>query len=99
MVVQCPATAVSHAIGIMGVIYELSKHGGARVATVAGILSHGNRKMKWWIPSDQYVVKYRVGDEGNIPPELTKSAKPLLLGTTIQIIAHQHAQSSKHTRC
>ena len=80
VVVQCPATAVSHAIGIMGVIYELSKHGGARVATVAGILSHGNRKMKWWIPSDQYVVKYRVGDEGNIPPELTRIREAIIAG-------------------
>ena len=39
VVVQCPITAVSHAIGIMGIIYELSKYGGAKIAMVAGILS------------------------------------------------------------
>jgi hypothetical protein len=80
VVIQCPATAVTHAIGIMGVIYELSKYGGARVATVAGILSHGNRKMKWWIASDQYVVKYGVDDEGNIPPELTTIHEAIIAG-------------------
>ncbi len=41
VVVQCSPTAVSHAIGIVGIIYEMSKYGGARVATIAGILSSG----------------------------------------------------------
>ena len=29
---------VSHAIGIVGIIYQISKYGGARIATIAGIL-------------------------------------------------------------
>jgi hypothetical protein len=35
--VQCDYHAVSHSIGIVGVIYEVSKFGGARIATIAGI--------------------------------------------------------------
>lgn len=81
VVVQCPATAVSHPIGIMGIIYQLSKYGGARVATVAGILSCGNAKTNWWIPSDQYVVKYGVDSEPNILPELMTIREAILAGT------------------
>jgi hypothetical protein len=39
--VQCDYQAVSHAVRIVGIIYEYSKHGGARVATECGILSSG----------------------------------------------------------
>jgi hypothetical protein len=35
--VQCDYHAVSHSIGIVGVVYEVSKFGGARIATIAGI--------------------------------------------------------------
>ncbi len=38
---QCDYPAVSHAVRIVGVIYEASKHGGARVATECGILLSG----------------------------------------------------------
>ncbi len=44
--------ALSHNIGIVGVIYEMKTTGGARVATIAGMLSSGSRKVNWWIPSD-----------------------------------------------
>ena len=81
VVVQCPIMAVSHTIGIMGIIYELSKYGGARVATVAGILLCGNKKTNWWIPSDQYVVKYGVDAEPNILPELMTIREAILAGT------------------
>jgi hypothetical protein len=56
--VQCDYRAVSHAVGIVGIIYEYSKHGGARVATEFGILSSGPRMGSWWILSDRYVVRY-----------------------------------------
>ncbi len=79
MVVQCPTTAVSHDIGIMGIIYELSKYGGARVAMVAGILSCRQKKTKWWISLDQYIVKYGTHEEPNIPPEL-KSINDAVIG-------------------
>ncbi len=35
--VQCDYRAVSHSIGIVGVIYKVSKFGGARIATIAKI--------------------------------------------------------------
>jgi hypothetical protein len=37
--------AVSHYIGIVGVIYEMKNTGGARVETVAGILSSGTKRV------------------------------------------------------
>jgi hypothetical protein len=42
--VQCDYHVVSHSIGIFGVVYEVSKFGGARIATIAGILLSGSRK-------------------------------------------------------
>jgi hypothetical protein len=52
VVVHVNYQAVSHAIGIVGVIYQIASTGGAQVATVAGLLSTGTKKAKWWIPSD-----------------------------------------------
>jgi hypothetical protein len=62
--------AVSHNIGIVGVIYEMKSTGGARVATVAGMLSSGTKKGNWWILSDQYVVNYKPHEVANIPSKL-----------------------------
>jgi hypothetical protein len=56
--VQCDYHAVSHSIGIVSVIYKMSTFGGARIATMAGILSPGTRKGPWWIPADQYIMRY-----------------------------------------
>ena len=56
--VQCDYHAVSHSIGIVGVIYKVSKFGGARIAMIAGMLSTGTRKGPWWIPVDQYIMRY-----------------------------------------
>ena len=70
VVVQVDYQAVSHAIGIVGVIYQIAGTGGARIATVAGLLSTGSKKAKWWIPSDKYVIKYRANKVANIAPEL-----------------------------
>ena len=58
VVVQVDYWAVSHAIGIVGVIYQIASTGGARIATVTGLLSTGSKKANWWIPSDKYVIKY-----------------------------------------
>ncbi len=55
--VQSDYRTVSHSIGIVGVIYKVSKFGGARIATIAGILSSGSKKGPWWIPSDQYALR------------------------------------------
>ncbi len=35
--------AVSHSIGIVGVIYKMGNYGGARIVTIAGILSTGTK--------------------------------------------------------
>ncbi len=40
---------VSHAIGLVGVIYQMSINGGARIATVAGTISAGPRIGQWLI--------------------------------------------------
>jgi hypothetical protein len=44
VVVQVDYRVVSHAIGIVGVIYQIESTGGARIATVAGLLSTGSKK-------------------------------------------------------
>ncbi len=70
VVVQVDYRAVSHAIGIVGVIYQIASTGGARIATVTGLLSTGPKKVNWWIPSDKYVIKYCANNIANIAPEL-----------------------------
>jgi hypothetical protein len=70
VVVQVDYLAVSHAIGIVGVIYQTASTGGAQIATVAGLLPTGSKKGNWWIPSNKYVVKYRANNIANISPEL-----------------------------
>jgi hypothetical protein len=45
--VKCDYRAVSFAIGIVGIIYKLSRYGRARIATVGGLLSAGQRKGVW----------------------------------------------------
>ncbi len=79
MVVQVDYQAVSHAIGIVGVIYQIAT-GGARIATGAGLLSTGSKKAKWWIPSDKYVIKYQANEVANIAPELEIIRQLILSG-------------------
>jgi hypothetical protein len=67
-------------IGIVGVIYQIASTGGARIATVAGLLSTGSKKANWWIPSNKYVIKYRANDIANIGPELEIIRQSLLSG-------------------
>ncbi len=45
MVVQVDYQAVSHAIGIVGVIYQIASTGGAWIAAVAELLSTGTKKL------------------------------------------------------
>ncbi len=79
--VKCDYCAVSHLIGIVGVIYKMGNYGRARIATIAGNLSTGTKKSQWWIPSDQYVVRYGANKEANIPPELMLVRDAILDGT------------------
>jgi hypothetical protein len=80
VVVQVDYRAVSHAIGIVGVIYQIKPSGRAQIATVMGILSSGPRLGKWWIPSDHYVLKARAGKEANIPHKLEIICAAILSG-------------------
>jgi hypothetical protein len=64
----------------VGVIYQIASTGGARIATVAGLLSTGSKKAKWWIPSDKYVIKYRANEVANIAPELEIIRQLILSG-------------------
>ncbi len=80
VVVQVDYQLVSLAIGIVGVIYQIASTGGARIATVAGLFSTGTKKAKWWIPSDKYVIKYRVNKVANIAPKLEIIRQLILSG-------------------
>jgi hypothetical protein len=79
--VKCDYHGVSHSIGIVGVIYKMGNYSGARIVTIAGILSSGTRKSQWWTPLDQYVVRYGANEEANIPPELMLVCDAILNGT------------------
>jgi hypothetical protein len=79
--VQCDYRIVSHSIGIVGVVYKVSKFGGARIATIAGILFSGSRKGPWWIPADQYAMRYGTNKEANITPQLMQIRDAILAGT------------------
>jgi hypothetical protein len=79
--VKCDEHAVSHAIGIVGIIYQMSKYGGTRIARIAGILSAGSGKRQWWIPTDQYAIVYGATEEANITPQLMQIHEAILAGT------------------
>ena len=81
--VKCDYWAVSFAIGIVGVIYEVSTFGGSRIATIAGMLFSGSRMCPWWIPADQYAIRYGANDEANITPQLMTICDAILAGTYI----------------
>ena len=48
VIVQVDHRAVSHNIGIVGIIIQVKEGGGAMVATEAGILCCRTRKSVWW---------------------------------------------------
>ena len=79
--VKCDYHAVSFAIGIFGIIYEVSTFGGARIATIAGLLSSGQRKGPWWIPADQYAIRYGASKVANITTQLKQIREAILTGT------------------
>jgi len=76
--------AVSHAVGIVGIIYKLGPGGGARVATEYGLLSSGSKLGVWYIACDQYKVQYAANTDANIPPEL-RGVRNAILGGTYNI--------------
>jgi hypothetical protein len=80
VVVQVDYRAVSHDIGIVGVIYQIASTGGARIATVAGLLSTGSKKANWWIPSKKYIIKYCANNNANISPDLEIIRQSILSG-------------------
>jgi hypothetical protein len=79
VVVKVDYRAVSHDIGIVGVIYQIASSGGAQIATVAG-LSTGSKKTNWWIPSNKYVIKYCTNNIANIAPDLEIIRQSILSG-------------------
>jgi hypothetical protein len=80
VVVQVDYRVVSHAIGIVGVIHQIASTGGAWIATVTELLSTVSKKANWWIPSDNYVIKYCVNKIANISPELEIIQQSILTG-------------------
>jgi hypothetical protein len=79
VVVKVDSHMVSHSIGIIGVIFQMKTSGGARIATVAGLLSSTIRKGVQWIQFDQYVLKCCTNEHANIPAELEIIRQSILL--------------------
>jgi len=81
VVVSVDPRAVTHPMGLIGVIYQYKTTGGARIATSAGILSNGTgKKNPWWIPSDKYLVKAGPNEDWNLPPNLASIRQSILSG-------------------
>ncbi len=97
VVVQVDYQAVSHAIGIVDVIYQIASTCGAWIATVAGLLSTGSKTANWWIPSDKYVVKYRTNNIADIAPEL-EIIRQSILEVNIMTTTQKDAPSRRHTK-
>jgi len=98
--VKCDYRVVSFAIGIVGIFYEVSKYGGARIATVAGLLSSGQRKGVWYIPAGQYAIKYGASEDTNITAPLKPTHKEILVGTyNINESAHKCLIQDLDSRC
>ena len=96
--VKCDYRAVSFAIGIVGVIYEVSMFGGARIARIAGILSSGQRKGPWWIPANQYAIRYGANNKANITSQLMQIREAILAGTYNNNNSAPNAQFKKCTK-
>jgi len=72
--------AVSHPVGIVGIVYKFKESGGAQVATVAGLLVQSGKK-DWWIPDDQYILRYKPDEEGPIDSRLREIRASIHNGT------------------
>ncbi len=72
--------AVSHSVEIVGIIYRMKITGGAQVVTSAGLLVQSLKK-DFWIPNNQYVVRYKPDEDAAIPLELQKIRESINDGT------------------
>ena len=72
--------AVSHSIGIVGIVYKIKESGGAQVATAVGLLVQSKNK-DWWIPDDQYIMRYPPHVDAPIPLDLQEICERILGGT------------------
>ncbi len=59
----------------------MSTFGGARIAPIDGNLSSGQRKGPWWIPADQYAIRYGASKVANITTQLKQIHAAILVGT------------------
>jgi hypothetical protein len=67
--------------------------GGAQVATSAGLLVQSLKK-DFWIPDDQYVVRYKPDEDTAIPPKLQKIRESINDGTQ----HHKQSEKKHHSR-
>jgi hypothetical protein len=61
--------AVCHSVGIVGIVYKIKESGGAQVATAVRLLVQSGNK-DWWIPDDQYIMRYPPHVDTPIPLDL-----------------------------
>ncbi len=86
--------AVSHSVGIVGIIYRMKITGGAQVATSAGLLVQSLKK-DFWISNDQYVVRYKPDEDAAIPPKLQKIRESINHSTYKH---HKQSKKKHHSR-
>ena len=89
--------AVSHSIGIVGIVYKIKESGGAQVATGVGLLVQSGNK-DWWIPDDQYIMRYPPHVDAPIPLDLQEVRDVFLEAPTTQQPRQNGAQSKRYTK-
>jgi hypothetical protein len=72
--------AVSHSVGIVGIVYKIKQSGGAQVATSVGLLVQSGKK-DWWIPDDQYILRYPPHVDAPIPVDLQEIRQSIFDGS------------------
>jgi hypothetical protein len=72
--------AVSHSIDIVEIVYKMKESEGAQVATAVGLLVQSGKK-DWWIPDDQYIMRYLPHVDAPIPLDLQEIRECILGGT------------------
>jgi hypothetical protein len=80
LVVKVDYPAISHTIGIVGIVDKIAYGSGAQIATKRGSLSNGPRRGQWWIPADQYVIKFGAKELANINPKLKIICQAIISG-------------------
>jgi hypothetical protein len=88
--------AVSHSVGIVGIVHKMKESGGAQVATAVGLLVQSGKK-DWWIPDHQYIMRYP--PHVDAPLDLQEIHESILEEIRESILDGTYNTATKAKRC